>query len=192
MEGFGVLIIRHHGCQIGAATEPRLAGGDERKADVFAHLLAANHVLISDGEIIEAEASKLAALIVELDEGEPSDEEACLSHLLGYLVTVDFGYKRTIGEWLIYIHDENRSGPAVDDVCAELERHGVKVDGYNIKVANATPGIKSVYAKSRWKSSAHWRVLRRLTGAYTGGNAWFAGDQSKCTVIPQKALSTDD
>ena len=34
------------------------------------------------------------ALIVELDEGEPSDEEACLSHLLDHLVTVEGGYKR--------------------------------------------------------------------------------------------------
>lgn len=61
----------------------RLSGGDERKADLFSHLLAANHVLTSDTEITNDEAAKLAALIADLDEGEPSDEEACLSHLLG-------------------------------------------------------------------------------------------------------------
>ena len=36
---------------------------DERKADVFAHLLAANHVLTKDSEITEEEATALAVLI---------------------------------------------------------------------------------------------------------------------------------
>ena len=162
-------------------TAIRLAGGDERKADVFAHLLAANHVLTSDKEITDDEAVALAASISDLDEGEPSDEKACLSHLLGHRVTVDYGYTQTLGEWLIHIHDDKSSGPTIDVVRMELERHGVKVEGNTIKIANATPGIKVVYAGSRWANGSHRRILRRLPQARAGGNARFAGDQSKCT-----------
>ena len=170
----------------------RLAGGDERKADVFSHLLAANHVLTSDDEMTVGEAAALAEMISKLDEGEPSDEEACLSFLLDYLVTVEGGYKRTIGEWLIYMHDENRTGPAVAAVRAELDRHGVKSEGSDIKIANATQGIKSVYARSQWADGSHMRILRRFPGARAGGNARFAGSQSKCTVLPWKLICPED
>jgi putative DNA primase/helicase len=173
-------------------TAIRLAGGDERKADVFSHLLAANHVLTSDVKMTTEEASALTILITKLDEGEPSDEEACLSHLLGYLVTIEGGYKRTIGEWLIYTHEENRTGPTIEAVRAELDRHGVKPEGSGIKIANATQGIKSVYARSQWSDGSHWRILRRLPGAGAGGNARFAGSQSKCTVTPWKLIYPED
>jgi putative DNA primase/helicase len=170
----------------------RLAGGDERKADVFSHLLAANHVLISDAEMTTDEAAAIAILVTELDEGEPSDEDACLSHLLGHMVTLEGGDKRTIGEWLLYPLDEKRSGPTVEKVNAELDRHGVKPECNGIKVANATQGIKSVYARSRWADGSHKRVLKRLPGAEAGGNARFAGNQSKCTVIPWKLICPED
>jgi len=162
----------------------RLAGGDERKADVFAHLLAAHHVLTNDSEITNA--ADVASAIADLDEGEPSDEEACLSHLLGHLVTVDYGYKRTLGEWIGYLSEDASNGPSVIAVQAELERHGVKLDGNKMKIANATTGIKNVYKGSRWKHGSHRRILQRLDGAKIGGKAWFAGNQSRCTVIPCK------
>ncbi|MBL6934278.1 MAG: hypothetical protein ISR48_02590 [Alphaproteobacteria bacterium] len=169
-------------------TAIRLEGGDERKADVFAHLLAANHVLIRDDVLTENEARAQAALITELDVDEPSDEEACLSHLIGHRVTVDYGYTRTLGEWLINIHEDKPSGPTADAVRMELERHGVKTEGNTIKVANATLGIKAIYAGTRWANGSHWRILHRLPRARAGGNARFAGDQSKCTVIPWNTM----
>jgi putative DNA primase/helicase len=164
-------------------TAVRLAGGDERKADVFAHLLAAYHVLISDMEITELEAASLVNLISDLDEGEPSDEQACLSHLLGHRVTPEYGYTRTLGEWLIAIHKDNPAGPTIDAVDSELERHGVKINGNTVKVANATPGIRAIYKGSRWANGAHKGTLRRLANAKAGGNVRFAGNQSKCTAI---------
>ena len=51
-------------------TAIRIAGGDERKADVFAQLLAANHNLTSDKKITDTDAATLAGLIIELDEVE--------------------------------------------------------------------------------------------------------------------------
>jgi hypothetical protein len=130
----------------------------------------------------------LVVLVTNLDEGEPSDEEACLSHLLGHRVIVDYGHTRTLGEWIKYLGADDRTGPTFDDAKAELEKHGVRFDGSELKVANATPGIEAIYRATRWKRGAHWRVLRRLDGARAGGNAWFAGNQSKCTVIPQTLL----
>jgi putative DNA primase/helicase len=170
----------------------RLAGGDERKADVFSHLLTAHHVLTSDAEINPSGAKELVALVMEMDEGEPSDEEACLNYLLEFLVTMEGGYKRTIGEWLFYTREEKPTGPTVTAVHAELGRHGIKAEGNGIKIANATQGIKSVYARSQWSEGSHWRVLRRLTGARSGGNARFARSQSKCTVIPWSLISPED
>jgi len=96
---------------------------------------------------------------------------------------VDHDYKRTLGEWLIHIHEDKPSGPTIDKVRSELERHGVKTEGNTVKVANATPGIKAVYKGSRWASGAHKRILHRLPKASAGGNARFAGNQSKCTAI---------
>ena len=127
-------------------------------------------------------------VVVDLDEGEPSDEEACLSQLLGYRVTVDYGHTRTLGEWIEYLREDVPTGPTFDNVQAELERHGVKSEGNEIKIANATPGIEAVYKGTRWKRGGHWRVLRRLDGARAGGNARFAGDQSKCTAIPWNTM----
>ncbi len=170
----------------------RLAGGDERKADVFSHLLAAQHILTSDAEIKPSAAKELVTLVMGMDEGEPSDEEACFNHLLGYLVMLEGGYKRTIGEWLLYTRDDKRTGPTVEMVSAELDRHGVKPDSSGVKIANATQGIKSVYARSQWSDGSHWRILRRLPGSQAPGNARFAGSQSKCTVIPWKLISPED
>ena len=161
----------------------RVSGGDERKADVFAHLLAANHVLVCHRDITEIEAQEQAALIASLDEGEPSDEEECLSHLMGHRVTVDYGYVRTLGEWIGYLQELVQTGPAVDVVLSELGRHGVKIEGDRVKIANATTGIRAVYKGTRWSGGSHWRITRRLPEAKAGGNAWFAGEQSKCTVI---------
>ena len=169
-------------------TAIRLEGGDERKADVFAHLLAANHVLSRDDVLTEKEARTQAALITELDLDEPSDEEACLSHLIGHRVKVEYDHTRTLGEWLIHIQEDKPSGPTTDVVRMELERQGVKVDGNTVKIANATPGIKAVYSRSRWANGAHQRILRRLPRARAGGNARFAGDQSKCTAIPWNTI----
>jgi hypothetical protein len=179
-------------CLSSLITSIRLVGGDERKADVFAHLLAAHHVLTKDSEITKEEAAALADLVTDIDEGEPSDEEACLSHLLGHLVIVDYGYKRTLGEWIEYLREDVPTGPTFRTVQAELERHGVKFERNGIKVGNATPGIETVYKGSRWKRGGHWRVLRRLDGAGAAGNARFAGHQSKCTVIPRKLLCPED
>ena len=170
----------------------RLAGGDERKADVFSHLLAAQHILTSDAKIKPSNAKELVTLVMEMDEGEPSDEEACLNYLLEFLVTVEGGYKRTIGEWLLYTREGKPTGPTVNKVHAELDRHGIKPDGINLKIANATQGIKFVFARSQWSEGSHWRVLRRLTDARKGGNARFAGSQSKCTIIPWKLISAED
>jgi hypothetical protein len=166
----------------------RLLGGDERKADVFAHLLAAYHVLTSDDDIAEAEARLLAALIFTLDEGEPSDEDACISHLLGYRLKVELGHDRTIGEWILFILENDTHFPPHVDIMAELERHGIKKDGSSIKIANHVTGTRRVFHGTRWADGGHWRIIRRLPDAQPGGNAWFAGEQSKCTVIPIKSL----
>jgi putative DNA primase/helicase len=167
----------------------RISGGDERKADVFAHLLAANHVLVCNRDITIVEAQEQAELIVALDEGEPSDEEECLSHLMGHRITVDYGYVRTVGEWIGYLQELTPTGPVADVVLAELERHGVKVEGNSMKIANSTTGIRGAYKATRWSGGSHWRIIRRLPEADAGGNAWFAGEQSKCTVIPLKIVT---
>jgi hypothetical protein len=65
---------------------------------------------------------------------------------MGHRVKVEYDHTRTLGEWLIHIHEDKPSGPTTDAVRLELERHGVKVDGSTVKVANATPGIKVIYA----------------------------------------------
>lgn len=172
-------------------TAIRLAGGDERKADVYAHLLATSHVLTSDDIITDEEAKSQAALIAQLDEGEPSDEDVCLSHLLGYRITVEYGYQRTIGEWLLYTREDERTGPTIETALAELARHGVLVDGNTIKVANATSGIKTVYSRSRWAGGSHTRILRRIPKLVAGGSARFAGEQSRYTVIPWNVMFSD-
>ena len=166
----------------------RLLGGDERKADVFGQLLAAHHVLTSDDNINEMEARPLAALISKLDEGEPSDEDACISHLLGYRLKVEREYDRTIGEWILFALEYDIHSPPRDAVLAELERHGIKKDGSSIKIANHVTGIKRVFYGTRWAAGGHWRIIRRLPDAQPGGNAWFAGEQSKCTVVPITSL----
>ena len=173
-------------------TAIRLAGGDERKADVFAHLLAANHVLNSDNDINDDQATTFATLIMGIDEDEPTDEEACLSHLLGYKITVGVGNTQTIGEWLLYIRDNNGTGSSGETANEELERYGIKLEPDGLNIANATNGIKSIYARSRWADGAHHRILCRLPGASKGGKLRFAGHQSRCTVIPQNIIFSGD
>jgi hypothetical protein len=149
----------------------RVSGGDERKADVFAHLLAANHVLVCNRDITTVEAQEQAAKIASLDEGESSDEEECLSHLMGHRVNVEYGYLRTLGEWIGYLQELVHTGPTEDRVLAELERHGVKVEGRSVKIANSTTGIRTAYKGTRWSAGSHWRIIRRLPKAEPGGNA---------------------
>ena len=76
------------------------AGGDQRKADLFGHLLAGYCVLTREEELTENGARNLATLIADLDEDSLSDEEECGAHLLGHRVRIDYGYEGTIGEWI--------------------------------------------------------------------------------------------
>ena len=170
----------------------RLCGGDERKADVYANLLAGAHVLQFDTEVTEANARKLAELVSKLDVDELSDEEECLAHLLGYEVKLDYGYVRSVGEWIEFLVHQTGSGPSTEEVRRGLARLGILVDEKMLKVANSSPGIKGVYDKTRWASGAHSRTLQRLQGAHTGGKARFAGVQSRYTQMPVSDVLNED
>ena len=155
-------------------TAVRMAGGDERKADVYAHLLAAYHALVSDAPITVEDAESLVVLLADLDQTEQTDEEACVEQLLGYTVSIDYD-RRTIGEWLIYLIVGPQSSPLPEHVHAALERHGIKIIEGELVVANSTSGIKKVFHGTRWSGGAHRRTLRRVPGARTAGNHRFAG-----------------
>ena len=170
-------------------TEIRLCGGDERKADVFAHLLAAYYVMSHDTEITEAEAKQLVKLLDAFDDEGQSDEEECWAHLLGSLVTVDRGDTKSIGEWIVCVDRGDAQRTTVKAIIEELARHGVALDKRVVKVSNTAPGIQAVYARTKWAQGGHARVLKRLPGAEAGGNARFTGHQSKTTAIPLKVIT---
>ncbi|MDP6786947.1 MAG: hypothetical protein QGI13_07460 [Rhodospirillales bacterium] len=169
-------------------TEIRLNGGDDRKADVFAHLLASYHVLSHDAEITEAEAKQLVKLLDAFDDEGQSDEEECWSHLLGFMATVDRGDIKSIREWIACVDRGDTQRTSIKAIIEELARHGVALDGRTVKVSNTAPGIQTVYARTKWAQGGHARVLRRLSKATAGGNARFAGHQSRTTAIPLGAV----
>lgn len=166
----------------------RLNGGDERKADVYAHLLAGYHTLTSDTPLTDAEAVMLVAQLDDLDEAGLSDEEACVMQLLGFDIRMDCGETHTVAELLQRLHDGNSDRTTADSVRGELGRYGVLLDGDRVLVANNVLGIENIYARSRWANGAHCRTLRRLDGAQAAGNQRFAAIQSKATAIPWHSL----
>ncbi len=173
-------------------TAIRLVGGDERKADVFAHLLAGFHSSRSDTPITEPEAKDLVALLKSLDETGPSDEEACALHLLGHQIKLEYAGPRTVAEWLHELRNGNPDEHMATSVRDGLARHGILLDGKVVVVANQVPGVLRIYHGSPWASGGHWRMMRRLEGARAAGNRRFAGLQSKATAIPWAALMPDE
>jgi len=121
------------------------------------------------------------------DDDDQSDEEECWSHLLGFMVTVDRGDTKSIGEWIASVNRGDAQRTSIKAIIEELARHGVVLDERAVKVSNTAPGIQAVYARTKWAQGSHTRVLRRLSEAEPGGNARFAGHQSKTTAIPLTA-----
>ena len=73
-----------------------------------------------------------------------------------------------------------------------LARHGILLDGEVVVVANQVPGILRIYRGSPWAGGGHWRMIRRLEGAWAAGNRRFARLQSKATAIPWATLMPDE
>ena len=129
-----------------------------------------------------------AKTIDAFDDDGQSDEEECWSHLLGYMVTVDRGDSKSIGEWIASLDRGDAQRTSIKAIIEELARHGVVLNERAVKVSNTAPGIQAVYAKTKWAQGSHARVLKRLPVAEAGGNVRFAGYQSKTTAIPLKAI----
>lgn len=177
-------------------------GHSARRCDVFATLLAAADLVLSDGEpshdFVEGLADRLEHIGAADYEENQRDEERWLAHLLTTSLPLDGGVgRRPIGEWVRRACEEMR-----DDTVLEAERvlgtYGLKVirdrDKGNapaqFAVANYHQGLARIFEGTHWAARSGtmgvWvQAVRRLPEAERSKSAvYFAGVYAKATVMP--------
>jgi putative DNA primase/helicase len=122
-----------------------------------------------------------------------SDEHNCLNAILQRQVRVEFemhgATNRTIGELVSIAHNNNTvGGISPSDAADVIGRHGVRVVGGELWIANAHSELSKTLRDTPW-SSGHRRLLLRIDGAKTGDKVGrFAGSASRYVSIPMHAI----
>ncbi len=122
-----------------------------------------------------------------------SDEHNCLNAILQRQVRVEFemhgATNRTIGELVSIAHNNNTvGGISPSDAADVIGRHGVRVVGGELWIANAHSELSKTLRDTPW-ASGHRRLLLRIDGAKTGDKVGrFAGSASRYVSIPMHAI----
>jgi hypothetical protein len=171
--------------------------GDDRRADLYGHLMAGYWTVCHDQPVSAGEATAAVEWLDAAQEDD-QDERDCLNHLLGHMVRPR---NATMAE-LIQIAGElgqalpsDDSHPSVGEAEAArtLEQHGVKVQDGQLIIANRGPGIEAIYVNTPWRKGAHAKRLKRLGGTNESNKTHkFHGVASKVTALPMSLVFPDD
>ena len=166
--------------------------GNQRLGDQYGTLLAGCYALWNDGEATEEQAKELIGRFdwtTYTEEAEDDQSAACLSSILQAQVRVDQdrgAVTATLGELVAVVE---RGGGSFAPIAAEaaLLRHGVKIEGRRLIIANQSDALERLLRDTRWASG--WgKTLKRMPGATREGTSYFAqGHLSRATGIPLEA-----
>lgn len=170
--------------------------GSQRIGDQVGTLLAGAHCLTSS-EVVSLDKARDLAAMLDLSEAEQSeqvsDERMCADHLLQCQIRIEGTdgrpMTRTVAE-LILAASHRRVYQALDpDACDHtLQRHGLRVDGDALLVANKHAEVARMLRDTAWAGS--WKtVLRRIDGATAGSQpARMAGVLARHVRVPLDVL----
>lgn len=165
----------------------------QRLGDQYGTLLAGCYALWNDGEASERQAQELIDRFDWSSYTEEADEDesaACLSSILQASVRIDVkggGLTVTLGELVAAVGGQG--GPiAVIDAAHALGRHGLRVKGTDLLVANRCDALARLLRERPWGHG--WNnYLRRIKGATPEKPTQFSpGHVSRCTAVPLSAI----
>ena len=163
--------------------------GSQRMGDQIGTLLAGAYSLLSS-ELITLEQAKEYIKGMNFDEAgeaeEVSDEHNCLNAILQRQVRVDFSGHGSMTKSIGELVDDCYNLPAIDtkEERLTLGRHGLRVEGDELWVANSHAELTKTLRDTPW-GSGHKRMLMRITGAVSSEKAVkFAGSLSRYVTIP--------
>ena len=182
-------VIRHNAQVFARAVAEEL--GSQRIGDQFGTLLAGAYSLYSSHEADLDTAKAWVSVLdfsVAREQEQASDEQRCLSQILQTQIQFDSGSgvkRRSIGEIVrCAAGNDYMDGVTGSDANEVLGRHGLRVDGDRLKVANSHAELSKVLRDTPWGSG--WRrILARIEGAHaTFDVVRFAGVRSRAVSIP--------
>lgn len=169
--------------------------GSQRLGDQVGPLLAGAWLLYRDG-IVSAEAAQAwVARQAWPDQkriAQSSDEERLVLAILEARVAVNVQrtrYDASIGELVgLAAGRWTHAFIGQSDANAELQRHGLMVDGHRVLISNTHRGLAQLLAGTPW--AVGWDgVLRRLDGAEVlARRPYFAGARSRALALPLDAV----
>lgn len=163
--------------------------GSQRMGDQIGTLLAGAYSLQST-DLLTMDAAKLYIKGMDFNDAteaeEISDELNCVNAILQRQVRIDYstlggGANKSLGELIDHIH----AAPSrTKDEYECLSRHGIRVEGEFIWIANTHSELSKTLRDTPW-GSGHRRMLLRINGAQAGDKAAkFAGSLSRYVSIP--------
>lgn len=186
--------IRHNAGAFAQAVAESL--GSQRMGDQIGALLAGAFAMYVVEKYTIEDCRKLIEGMdfSEAAEAESvSDEHNCINEILQRQVRIEFEMQgattRALGE-LVDVASNKRSigGISPDDANDVLARHGLRVQGSELWVANTHAELTKTLRDSPW-SSGHRRLLLRIDGAHVGDKmAKFAGTTSRFVAIPLSSI----
>jgi putative DNA primase/helicase len=163
--------------------------GSQRMGDQIGTLLAGAYSLLSS-ELITIEQAKAYIKGMNFDEAgeaeEVSDEHNCLNAILQRQVRVDFSGHGSMTKSIGELVDDCYNLPVIDtkEERLTLGRHGLRVEGDELWVANSHAELTKTLRDTPW-GSGHKRMLMRINGAIgSDKSAKFAGSGSRYVSIP--------
>ncbi len=180
-----------------------------RSSDNWATVLAMADMALypepSSAEIIDGWASRLArAVTAEIDEvGSNADD--MLTHLLGQEYDVyRSGEKYIVAQWLMCAADLPGAPTGIlnsgatgadrrDQANQKLAKAGLKIEGKGadavlIIASNTLPELDKLFRDSQWAGGVWKQAARRLPGAEPRATISFAGQKSRATAVPLRAI----
>lgn len=169
--------------------------GDKRSADQIGTLLAGAFMLTATREITKAAAREWMAKqdwsgfrSEEVD----NDENQCLAHLFAASLRFEL-QGRAVTRSVSEIIDEVHAIPEFTALQADIDkreellrtlvRHGMKLDGAVLYVANRHQALESIFTDTPW-AGAKWKLqIERVPGAKATGTMAFG------TMVRQRAVS---
>lgn len=175
----------------------RSMGADARQAETAATVLAGLDLALFDSDIddlrLEDLRDPLEALLSDSGEAEEvSEGRDALDHLLSASLSLDHGFKRTVGE-IVFSEIDDEPITGVDDRIGVLRRHGIYFDKGKQRLAlrsgRSTP-IAKLYDDTKWRNGAHVSALKKLDGVVHPSNAVrvTTNDQHRVVWVPFACL----
>lgn len=181
-----------------------------RGADNYATVLAMADMALFDAaspaDVIDGWAVKLAGALSQDSVEVGSNADDMLTHLLGQEFDVyRSGEKYIIAQWLMTaaglpgaptgILNSAASTPAErqDEANRKLAKAGLRIEGkanagYLVIASSPLPELEKLFRDSTWQGAVWAQAARRLPGAEPRPTMSFAGQKSRATAVPLRAI----